>query len=138
MFLIEGDINYLLVCAMLLNIFGSSCSISFPLILGRSSLFLNNLVDLSESSSNKISAGTGDGNADNWEGDNSESVLESLAISSLMVESCFDRSRRGDFLVDDSGVKGAPFLFRYLFGSLMTFCWTPSCLEDQDSLTKNS
>jgi hypothetical protein len=51
------------------------------------------------------------------EGDNSESVLESLAISSLVVESCFDSSRRGDFLVDDSGVKGAPFLFRHFFGS---------------------
>ena len=71
--------------------------------------------DLSESSSNKISAGTGDVNADNWEGDNSESVLESLAISSLVVESCFDSIRPGDFLVDDSEVKGEPFLFRYFF-----------------------
>ena len=71
--------------------------------------------DLSESSSNKISAGTGDVNADNWEGDNSESVLESLAISSLVVESCFDSSRRGNFLVVDSGVKGKPFHFRYYF-----------------------
>ena len=71
--------------------------------------------DLLESSSNKVSAGTGDANADNWEGDSLESVLESLAISSLVVESCFDSSRRGDFLVDDSGVKGVPFLFRFFF-----------------------
>ena len=109
--------------------------------------------DLSESESNKISAGTGDGNADNWEGDNSESVLESLAISSLVVESCcFDSFvhnsgvkgepllfryffRRGDNLVDDSGVKGAPFLFSYFFGSFMNFSCTQSCLEDQESLT---
>ena len=59
------------------------------------------------------------------EGDNSESVLESLAISSLVVESCFDSSRRGDFLVDDSGVKGAPFLFRYFFGSFDDFLLYP-------------
>ena len=72
--------------------------------------------DLSESSSNKISAGTGDVNADNWEGDISESVLESLAISSLIeVERCYDSIRRGDFLVDDSEVKGEPFLFGYFF-----------------------
>jgi hypothetical protein len=78
-----------------------------------------------------------------------------LAISSLVVESCFDSSRRGDFLVDDSGVKeepflfryffrrgdnlvddsgvkGAPFLFRYFFGSFDDFCGTPSCLKDQE------
>ena len=41
-------------------------------------------------------------------------LANSLAISSLVVEeSCFDSSRRGDFLDDDSGVKGALFLFRY-------------------------
>jgi hypothetical protein len=40
-----------------------------------------------------------------------------LPISSLVEESCFDSSRREDFLVDDSGgVKGKPFLFRYFFG----------------------
>ena len=27
----------------------------------------------------------------------------------------FDSSRQGDFLVDDSGLKGEPFLFRYFF-----------------------
>jgi hypothetical protein len=101
------------------------------------------------------------GNADNWEGDNSESVLESLAISSLVVESCFDSSRRGNFLVvdsgvkgepfhfryyffrqgdnlvDDSGVKGVPFLFRYFFGSFDDFLCAPSCLEDQEYLTNS-
>ena len=106
------------------------------------------------------SAGTGDVNVDNWKGDDSESVLESLAISSLVVESCFDSIRRGDFLVDDSGVKGEPFLFRYFFrqgdnivddsgvkgapfllryflGSFDDFCCTPSCLKDQESLTNS-
>ena len=48
-------------------------------------------------------------------------LAKSLAISSLVVESCFDSCRRGDFLVDDSGVKGAPFLFRYFFGSFDEF-----------------
>ena len=77
--------------------------------------FLNNLVGSFRIVIQLTSAGTGDANADNWEGDSLESVLESLAISSLVVESCFDCSRQGDFLVDDSGLKGEPFLFRYFF-----------------------
>jgi hypothetical protein len=89
--------------------------------LGGRHCFLIIWWDLSESSSNKISAGTGDVNAENWEGDNSESVLESLAISFLVVESCFDSSRRGGFLVDDSGVNGEPFLFRYFIDSFDDF-----------------
>ena len=36
-------------------------------------------------------------------------------LASLVVESCFDSNSRGDFLLDDSGVKVAPFLFRYFF-----------------------
>ena len=40
---------------------------------------------------------------------NNKAGFESLAISSLVVESCFDSSRQGEFLVDDSGVKGVPF-----------------------------
>jgi hypothetical protein len=74
----------------------------------------------SSSSSNKISAETGDEKAANRERDNSESILESLSISSLMVESFFD-SRQGNFLVDNSGVKGALFLFKYFVGSLDAF-----------------
>ena len=93
----------------------------FLWFLGGHPCFLVVWWDLSESSSNKILAGTGDVNADNWERDNLESVLESLTISSLVVESCFDSSRQGDFLVDDSGVKGAPFLLSYFFGSFDDF-----------------
>ena len=52
-------------------------------------------------------------------------LAKSLAISSLVVESCFDSCRRGDFLVDDSEVKGAPFLFRYFFGSFDEFLSYP-------------
>jgi hypothetical protein len=118
--------------------------------LGGHSCFLIIWWDLPESSSNKISAGSGDRKADNWEGDNSESaVLESSAISSLVVKNCFYSSRRGDFLVDDSrgkreplpfkyffrridnlvhdsGIKGAPFLFRYFFGSFDDFLLYPT------------
>jgi hypothetical protein len=54
---------------------------------GGSSVLRNDNLGLSESSSsNKILAGTGDEKEANGKEDNSDSVLESLAISSLVVE----------------------------------------------------